>query len=285
MYELGCRLGADRISFAELCGIDPALNYSEADVPAIAAQFRQILQADTQGRIENLLWSRGAGPAILAIQNELRPEVPPLRIDTETRFCFIAWHSMTIIGSEAVYPCCFLFQDPDGRLDDLRGRSLQDVWRGPNYTRLRAEFRRWFLLKMRVPLFSRANRFLKYIAPATPAAQMSYSLRTKRSTTTWRNGWPRSAPPSRRDSSGSPKPPGARSSTSAKGHRAERRDGPRSPLLSGRTRLSPAAGPAFSRVHGRQSFSTQPPAAGYHFPPVPPRPAGTAPSVSSAGPL
>ncbi len=176
MYELGCRLGADRISFAELCGIDPALNYSEADVPAIAAQFRQILQADTQGRIENLLWSRGAGPAILAIQNELRPEVPPLRIDTETRFCFIAWHSMTIIGSEAVYPCCFLFQDPDGRLDDLRGRSLQDVWRGPNYTRLRAEFRRWFLLKMRVPLFSRRNRFLKYHCASHTSCPMSYSL-------------------------------------------------------------------------------------------------------------
>lgn len=176
MYELGCRLGADRISFSELCGIDSALQYTESDVPVIAAQFREIMQDDTQGRVENLLWSRGAGPAILAIQNELRPESPALQIDVETRFCFIAWHSLTIIGSEAVYPCCFLFQDRAGRVDDLRNRSLNDVWRGPNYARLRKEFRRWYLLKMRVPMFSRRNEFLKYNCASHTACPMSYSL-------------------------------------------------------------------------------------------------------------
>lgn len=176
MYELGCRLGADRISFSELCGIDPALNYSESDVPAIAAQMRGIMKSDTEGRVENLLWSRGAGPAILAIQNELHPEAPAPRIDIETRFCFIAWYSMAIIGSEAVYPCCFLFNDRASRVDDLRNRSLNDVWRGPNYSRLRAEFRRWYLLKMRVPMFSRRNQFLKYNCASHTDCPMSYSL-------------------------------------------------------------------------------------------------------------
>ncbi|MCE5228419.1 radical SAM protein [bacterium] len=177
-YRLGRRLGADRISFMELYNIDPALQYDETDVPAIAAQMKEVFQEDlTEGRAENLLWSRGAGPAILAVQNELRPEVPPLEVDVQTRYCYIAWYSMTIIGSEAVYPCCYLFDDPAGRpLDDLRNRSLSEVWRGPHYTRLRGEFRRWYLLKARVPMFSRRMRHMKFMCASHTGCPMSISL-------------------------------------------------------------------------------------------------------------
>lgn len=175
MYQLGRRLGADRISFMELYGIDPALQYDESDVPAIAAQMREIMQDDNEGRIESLLWSRGAGPAIKAIERELRPDKPEPKIDFNTRFCFIAWYSMTVIGSEAVYPCCFFFDEPKG-LEDLSGKSLDEVWRGPHYTRLRHEFRRWYLTGIRVPMFSRRHRHMKLACASHSACPLTISL-------------------------------------------------------------------------------------------------------------
>lgn len=175
MYELGKRLGADRISFWELYGIDPALQYEQSDVPAIAAQMREVFQADADGRVENLLWSRGAGPAISAIQNEIRPQAAPPAIDYDKRYCYIAWHSMTIIGSEAVYPCCYFFDEPRA-LDDLNGKTLGEVWRGANYRRMRQEFRRWFLSKVRVPMFSRRHRHMKLVCASHAGCPMSLSL-------------------------------------------------------------------------------------------------------------
>ena len=169
MVELGRELGADVISLRELFLPDPSLSYTAEDVPALIDQLRPVLREDwTDGRVECLLWSHGMGPAYGNLCTELERELGPAPamarapIDYRNRYCYIPWYSMTLIGSQVVYPCCFYISDNSARtLGSLKGKRLAEVWHGPAYQRFRQEMRDFAILQERIPFFSRRVRYLQ----------------------------------------------------------------------------------------------------------------------------
>lgn len=162
-YELGRELGADVIVFRELWGIDPALHYAPEDLPTIVAGMREVLREDwREGRVASHLESHGIGPAIGQVYEELRAEFgeaspgPQRFFNDAIRYCYIGWYSMTITGSQAVYPCCNLLPlKAIPPLGNLAEQSLAEVWRGPAFAEFRKEMRDYFILQRQVPLFDK----------------------------------------------------------------------------------------------------------------------------------
>lgn len=184
MYELGKSLGADYIAFRELADIDPALQYDEGDVPAIIERLEECVRDDWGvGKVECPMWSRGVGPAWHAMHARLAEELgaphkdPPPPVDYAIRYCYIAWYSLTILGKQAVYPCCFLMTDPGSEAaGDLNGRSLHDVWYGAGFRRVRAELRRYHLLGEKPALFARRHRHLTPMCTSHTQCVLTHQL-------------------------------------------------------------------------------------------------------------
>jgi len=162
MYRLARELGADAIAFLELHGIEESRQFSEADLPTLVERFRPVCRDDwDSGRVWVKLVSRGAAAAFermfAGLEREMgRPRSGPSafnpRIRFDIRYCYIPWYSLTISGSQAVFPCCFLLNKPTlPPLDDLAERSLAEVWRGAAFRELRRELRAFFLYGAPLP--------------------------------------------------------------------------------------------------------------------------------------
>lgn len=175
-YELGRELGADIIVFRELWGVGPEHLFTPADVPGIVAQMRELMREDwAAGTVVSHLESHGVGDLIAAMRAGLAAELGALSprpaevIDYPSRYCYIGWYSMTVLGSQAVHPCCYLL--PEQRippLGNLAGASLRELWRGPAYAQFRRELRNYFLLQRPVPFFARrAQRITRTCATHT----------------------------------------------------------------------------------------------------------------------
>ena len=158
MYELGCSLGADRITFRELSGVEPKLALNEGCIPTVLSLVGEVLQRDRTAqralfllfslprlnrRIDELLMDVGVRGGTGSQASEAGP-----RLNDRQRFCLVGWYSMTITGDQAVYPCCYLMPvSSRPPLDSLRGRTIQDVWNGPRYRRFRSEMRDFMLTR------------------------------------------------------------------------------------------------------------------------------------------
>jgi MoaA/NifB/PqqE/SkfB family radical SAM enzyme len=170
MYDLGRELGADVITFRELSDVDRSLYFAPQDVASILDQLRDVIREDwSEGRVEVWLESHGIDAKVRSIYDEMgrelggRPSLAPAQFNMGIRYCYIGWYSMTILGTQAVYPCCFLLPFSGlPALDSLRDKSVQEVWRGAAYARFRKEMRDYFLLKERIPGF---DRRVKTITP------------------------------------------------------------------------------------------------------------------------
>jgi MoaA/NifB/PqqE/SkfB family radical SAM enzyme len=67
-------------------------------------------------------------------------------------YCYIGWYSMTIQGTGAVHPCCFLMPDKEiPEFGNLREQSVQGVWHGAWYERFRWEMRQVMLYETQLP--------------------------------------------------------------------------------------------------------------------------------------
>lgn len=170
-YELARELGADLITFRELWNIDPALCFTAEDVPSIIDQMRDIIREDwRKGIVESHLDSHGANAAIAQVYDELRAELggaPPMAphpVNEQIRYCYIGWYSMTVIGNQAVYPCCYLLpNNVIPPVDSLKTKSLAEAWRGDRFNLFRKEMRDFFILQRPVPLF---DKRVKTIGPS-----------------------------------------------------------------------------------------------------------------------
>ncbi len=170
MYRLGRELGADLIPFKDLFGIDPKLQLDENDVPRIVELFREVAREDGDKGIAHFHVRKwGLDAAIQEMYRELEEEGVPTVDSAElpsvlhNKFCHIAWYSMTISGTQAVYPCCWLFVHPGvGPVDNLMDKSLLEVWRGEPMREVRQELRQFMLLRERGAF---QNRRLKRTTP------------------------------------------------------------------------------------------------------------------------
>ena len=162
-YELARELGADLVTYRELWNIKPELYYTQEEMPQVADAMAEIIREDwSQGIVECHLESHGIGKRIRKTYEDLerelggRPQFAPETFNESTRYCYIGWYSMTLLGSQAVYPCCYLIPNqvlpPIGNLTQ---QTLPELWRGESYTRFRKEMRDFFLLQRQVPLFDR----------------------------------------------------------------------------------------------------------------------------------
>lgn len=162
-YALARDLGADVIVFRELWGVGPEHYFTPGDVPEITAQMREAMREDWgRGAVVSQLESHGVGEQIATLRTELEGELgaPPQKptefIDYPIRYCYIGWYSMTVLGSQAVHPCCFLLPEPGiPPLGSLEQGSLGELWRGEGYAQFRREMRNFFLLQRPVPFFER----------------------------------------------------------------------------------------------------------------------------------
>lgn len=166
-YDLARQLGADRIILRELWGIAPELELGEDQAEGVVEQMERILAEDAgEGRVINQLESHGIGERVERMRRERQGEAEAddgPEVDLACHYCYIGWYSMTVLGDESVYPCCFLVPEPKvGALDNLKGKTVAEVWRGPRFDRFRREMRAWQLLERPVPWFGRR---MKTIAP------------------------------------------------------------------------------------------------------------------------
>lgn len=166
MYRLGRELGVDAMTFRELSLVDADQYYTAEQAPEILAQLRDIVRDDwTDGRVELQLFSHGMWPKIRELYNELHAELGgPLpayaprdeQYDYSDRYCYIGWYSMMIMGSQSVFPCCYLMPHPTlPPLESVAERGIDEVWRGPGYTRFRREMREFMLNRRRSAFFQR----------------------------------------------------------------------------------------------------------------------------------
>lgn len=164
MYELGCSLGANRISFRDLFGIHRDLALGDECAQIILPQVREVLRRDiTKQRAVFLLYSQ---PALQNQIAELELEIQGDRGGKEEtrqpagdhqRYCFMGWYSMTLTGTENVYPCCYFLPSRSRKpLDTLRTRTLHEVWSGPRYARFRSEM--WDYIVSGVPSANAGTR-------------------------------------------------------------------------------------------------------------------------------
>lgn len=168
-YELSREIGADAVLFRELGEIDPAMFYAAEDVPAILAQMGEIIRADWQDRrVECHLKSHGMSVELDKIYRELRGEETtesqpaPAAPAPFNRYCYIGWYSMTLMGNQDVYPCCFLMSNQKNtpHIDNMKGKTLSDTWRGPAYRQFRSQIRDYQVLERQVPFFERRATLL-----------------------------------------------------------------------------------------------------------------------------
>lgn len=166
MYRLGRELGVDAMTFRELSLVDADQYYTPEQAPEILTQLREIVRDDWRdGRVEIQIFSHGMWPKIRELYTELQTELggpmPPYaprdeQFDASDRYCFIGWYSMMIMGSQSVFPCCYLMPHPTlPPLESVAERGINEVWRGPGYTRFRKEMREFMLNRQRSAFFNR----------------------------------------------------------------------------------------------------------------------------------
>lgn len=162
-YALARELDVDLVTYRELIDIDPALQLAPGDAPEVVERMSRVLREDWRvGIVENHLTSHGLGERFRVIYDALRAELggePPMAphpVNHAIRYCYMPWYSMTLLGSQAAYPCCFLMLHPYlPSLGSVAEHSLGEIWRGEAFARLRKEMREFFLLQERGPFFLR----------------------------------------------------------------------------------------------------------------------------------
>ncbi len=150
MLALGCDLGATVIHLRELYyGVAPELRLAADDLAYLQANLPNAL-ADCPEGVRVLL--TGTQPGYLALLDD-----PALRRRCDERpdwlwsqpgifHCFMPWHSMAVLGNEDVYPCCLLMPDRQFKpLDNLAGKTIDQVWRGESYRLFRRQMSEYIL--------------------------------------------------------------------------------------------------------------------------------------------
>lgn len=163
MYELARPLGPDRIGInavleIPLERIDRQVLLEKEDRDIAMPLIEEILRRDQDAGLlqidfavsgwNEMLWvvrDRVGTPAHNAF-----PQSPAFK--EENGGCFFAWYTAAITGNGDIRPCCLLLSPtvkPLGNIHD--GRTFQQHWTGPAFTKMRDEMREVLLMKNKVP--------------------------------------------------------------------------------------------------------------------------------------
>ncbi|HUR81600.1 MAG TPA: radical SAM protein [Thermoanaerobaculia bacterium] len=173
MYELGVALAPDRVGInavleIPLERIDRDVLLEKEDRETVMPQVEEILRRDKDRGIlqidfavegwNEMLWhlrDKVGTPA-----HNAYPQAPSFQ--EENGGCFFAWYTAAITGNGDIRPCCLLLNPevkPLGNIHD--GRSFQEHWTGPEFTKMRNEMREVLLMKGKVPYTYKRFEILK----------------------------------------------------------------------------------------------------------------------------
>ncbi len=157
MYELGRRLGADRIAVAAvreipLGRIAQEILLGPGDAEQLRPYLTAILERDKLDRRLQIDFAYPEWQAVhAAIERELGYDDEPALFPTASSYreknghCFFGWYTATIRGNGDLYPCCLLMQPDYKPLGNALNGRFVDHWNGPAFTQMRREQRDVFL--------------------------------------------------------------------------------------------------------------------------------------------
>ncbi len=173
MYELGRSLGPDRIAINAVLEIpmdriDHDVLLEKADRDIARPQIEEILAADRDANLLQIDFAVDGWNEMLADARNRAGTVvhnnyaqSPAYKD-ENGGCFFAWYTAAITGNGDIRPCCLLLNPtvkPLGNIHD--GRSFQEHWTGPAFSKMRDEMREVLLMKSKVAYTPKKFEILK----------------------------------------------------------------------------------------------------------------------------
>ena len=163
MYELGRALAPDRVGInavleIPLDRIDRQELLKKEDRAVVEPLVEEILRRDKDAGLLQIDFAvEGWNEMLWAVRE--RVGTPPhnaypqsAAFKEENGGCFFGWYSAAITGNGDIRPCCLLLSPevkPLGNIHD--GRTFQQHWTGPEFTKLRNEMREVLLMKGKVP--------------------------------------------------------------------------------------------------------------------------------------
>jgi MoaA/NifB/PqqE/SkfB family radical SAM enzyme len=152
MHEFGLELGVDQIVIKSLNGVAPEFRVPAERMDFMRESLLEIIEADSRpDRLRlrfDLSFEGDLNAFALAEQNRRLPagasSVNPAFVPLSPRgeYCMMPWYSAVVAATGTVYPCCVLTEKPGKEMGDVGETSLHEIWTGPRYRLLRAEFRR-----------------------------------------------------------------------------------------------------------------------------------------------
>jgi radical SAM protein with 4Fe4S-binding SPASM domain len=154
-YDLAESLGVDHIYVRDLWGISGDRRMNAQELAVAREGVRRLIARDA-----------GRGFLILGLSNEDILPANEASVDTpasngnghngsskprvlwrsdhptRTEYCYIGWYSTVIRGNGEVFPCCKL-ATTEGypALGNVKSQSMEEIWHGPQYSKLRMELR------------------------------------------------------------------------------------------------------------------------------------------------
>ena len=163
MYELGRALAPDRVGInavleIPLDRIDRQELLKKEDRDTVMPLVEEILRRDQDAGLLQIDFAvEGWNEMLWAVRERVGtaphnayPQSPAFK--QENGGCFFGWYTAAITGNGDIRPCCLLLSPtvkPLGNIHD--GRTFQEHWTGPEFTKLRNEMREVLLMKGKVP--------------------------------------------------------------------------------------------------------------------------------------
>ncbi len=169
MYRLGRELGVDRIALNAVLEIPLQRLEGKAllghnDHQLVRPYLEQVLREDQEAGLLQMCfpwpeWNDMTERLRASLAIPSQHAFPAAKSFDEARNgqCFFGWYTATIRGTGEMYPCCMLMNPEYKPLANAREGSVQEVWNGEGFTRLRQEHREVMLTRGRV--FQRPGRF------------------------------------------------------------------------------------------------------------------------------
>lgn len=173
MYEVGLRMGVDRIAFNAVLEIpreriDQQLLPQDEDADRAEPVLRELLRRDAGREILQLDFPF---PRWNAILDKLRKEtavadktaIPKASAFREDNGgCFFAWYTAAITGNGDIRPCCLMLNPDVKPLGNVHETAtFAEQWNGPRFARMRTEMREVLLMKSRVHFSKRKFEVLE----------------------------------------------------------------------------------------------------------------------------
>ena len=159
MYEFGLSLPVDHIVFRTIQHLPEGDRIPAEEIPSVKALLTELIEEDSRdGQFKiyfDLATEADLHQFAYMKQSKLCPPEKkrgPDFIETHPRqeYCYTAWFSAMINAQGNVFPCSDVAGFPDRVMGNILRQSLEEIWQGPGFQRLRNEIRQLMLLEGKV---------------------------------------------------------------------------------------------------------------------------------------